>query len=103
MEDVNPNGLLAEVVTKLREILPEVVARYQVLDMALFGSLVRQEAHPGSDLDVLITFREPPSLLQFLELQGHLSDRLGVKVDLVMKDALKPRIGERILRELVPL
>jgi len=36
-------------------------------------------------------------------LENYLSDTLGVKVDLVMKDALKPRIGERILNEAVPV
>jgi predicted nucleotidyltransferase len=88
---------------KLRRMLPEVTARYQVHEMALFGSFVRSEGSRASDLDVLVSFKEPPSLLKFLELQAHLSDSLGLKVDLVMKDALKPRIGERILRELVPL
>ena len=103
MEPMSPSARLDEMVKKLRGILPEIAARYQVREMALFGSFVRQETSAGSDLDLLVSFREPPSLLQFLELQAHLSDRLGVKVDLVMKDALKPRIGERILRELVPL
>ena len=103
MEAVIPSARLDEMVKKLREILPEVTARYRVREMALFGSFVRQDSSPGSDLDILVSFSEPPSLIQFLGLQAHLSDRLGVKVDLVMKDALKPRIGERILRELVRL
>ena len=44
-------------------------------------------------------FDVPPSLFEFIRLENHLSDTLGVKVDLVMKDALKPVIGQRILRE----
>lgn len=64
---------------------------------------MREEQGPGSDLDVLVTFREAPSLLKFIELEDYLTKALGVKVDLVVKDALKKRIGDRILAEVVPL
>ena len=67
----------------------------------MFGSYVRQQKHVGSDVDLLVTFVEPPSLIQFIELENELSDRLGIKVDLVMRDALKPAIGQRILNEVV--
>ncbi len=49
----------------------------------------------------LVTFDEPPSLLQLIELENHLTDLLGVKVDLVMQDALKPRIGKRVMSEVL--
>jgi hypothetical protein len=49
----------------------------------------------------LVTFSKPPSLFKFVRLENHLSDTLGVKVDLVMKDSLKPAIGKHILREAV--
>jgi uncharacterized protein len=63
---------------------------------------VRAEQGRDSDLDILITYREIPSLLGFIALENYLSDQLGVKVDLVMKDSLKPKIGQRILREAFP-
>ena len=50
---------------------------------------------------VLVEFAEVPSLFRFIELKDHLSSLLSVKVDLVMKETLKPRIGERILSEVV--
>ena len=56
-----------------------------------------------SDLDVLVSFSETIDLFTFVELENYLSDILGVKVDLVMKDALKPRLKERILSEAVYL
>jgi len=56
-----------------------------------------------SDLGVLVTFKEDPSLLTFIAVENYLSDRLGVEVDLVMKDSLKPKIGKQILREAVPV
>ena len=87
----------------LRELLPDLAARYQVASLGLFGSYLHGTQRPDSDLDVLVTFREPPSLLQLIELENHLSDQLGVKVDLVLRDSLKRHIGERVLREVVPV
>lgn len=75
--------------------------RYRVESLSIFGSYVRQEQHAGSDIDVLVTFSEPPSLLEFVALENHLSDLLDVKVDLVMRDALKPHLRPRILEEAV--
>ena len=94
---------VSELLHSLRATLPELQARYSVQDVALFGSYVRGANRPGSDLDVLVTFREPPSLLHFLELENTLADQLGVPVDLVMRDSLKPRLGQRILEEAVPV
>ncbi|MGH7253083.1 MAG: nucleotidyltransferase family protein [Nitrospiraceae bacterium] len=87
----------------LRERMPELKDRYKVTSMGLFGSYVRQAQRKKSDLDLLVEFQEPPSLLTFLRLEHDLSDLLGVKVDLVMKDALRPTIARRILSELVPV
>jgi predicted nucleotidyltransferase len=92
---------------QLREILgqqlPSLRQRYHVDSLGLFGSYVRHENRPDSDLDILVTFSETPSLLRLIELENLLSDLLGIKVDLVMRDALKPQIGPRILAEVVPV
>ncbi len=87
----------------LRERLPELRARYSVKALWLFGSYVRGEQRRRSDLDILVEFEKAPTLLEFVDLQYALSELLGVKVDLVMKTALKPSIGERILAEMVPV
>lgn len=87
----------------LRESLPMLAEQYHVSTLELFGSYVRHEERKNSDLDVLVTFTKAPSLLKFVRLENHLSDILGVKVDLVMKDSLKPAIGKHILREVVPV
>ena len=87
----------------LHELLPELAEKYHVRSLEVFGSYVRDEQTPESDLDVLVTFDEAPGLLEYISLENHLSDLLGVKVDLVMKSALKPRIGQNILREAVPV
>lgn len=98
-ESSNLDHLLAH----LRAHLPELRERYGVRTLGVFGSYVREEQCGSSDLDVLVEFDRTPTLLEFVDLQYHLSDLLGVKVDLVMKRALKPAIGRRILAEVVPV
>ena len=86
---------------KLREQLPFLSEKYNVKSLGVFGSYVRDQQRPDSDLDLLVTFEKLPSLLKFIELENYLTDILGIKVDLVLKDSLKPRIGERVLKEKV--
>ena len=59
-------------------------------------ALISEIERPESDLDLLVKLDSPPSILKFIELEQPLSDLLGIKVDLVMKDALKPSINSRI-------
>jgi len=94
---------LKKVFQTLRGHLPELRERYKVKSLGVFGSRVRGDQRTRSDLDVLVEFSEPPSFFEFLDLQDHLSDLSGTKVDLVMKSALKPVIGQHILQEVVPL
>lgn len=75
--------------------------KYNVREIGIFGSYVRGEQSEKSDLDILVDFKEVPSLFDLVEVQDYLSDQLGVKVDIVMKSVLKPRIGRRILEEVV--
>lgn len=94
---------LDEHLMRLRQHMPDLEKRFHVRSLGVFGSYVHHRQNPGSDLDLLVSFEKLPSLLGFLALENHLSDLLGLKVDLVMEDALKPRIGERILSEVVPV
>ena len=87
----------------LRQQLPLLAEWYGVETLEVFGSYVRAEQKADSDLDILVTFREEPSLLTFIAIENYLSDTLGVKIDLVMKDSLKPAIGEVILNEAMPV
>ena len=94
-------GRTAEFFRILREHLPELNEQYGVSYLGLFGSYLRGEERKDSDLDVLVAFDRIIDLLEFVALQRELGDLLGVDVDLVMKSALKPRIGKRILAEVV--
>ena len=91
----------SEILEALRVHLPEVRERYHVTTLGVFGSYVRGEQGRRSDLDILVEFSQAPTFLQFLSLEEELCAALGVKVDLVMRKALKPAIGRRILAEVV--
>ena len=94
---------LEEVLTCLRQHRRELDERFRLKSLSVFGSYVRRQQGKSSDLDLLVEFEEPPTLLEFLRLEQRLCDLLGTKVDLVMKEALKPTIGRRILEEAVPV
>jgi len=98
-----PQSAIPQFRETLRQLMPVLAEDYQVASLGLFGSYVREQQRPDSDLDVLVTFQDAPGLLKFMELEAYLSEHLGVRVDLVMKDALRRRIGEEILREVVPV
>lgn len=96
---------LQEIQTALQQHLPDVQQKYQVRRLGIFGSFVRGEQTDTSDVDVLVEF-DPNArfgLLTFCQLENDLSELLQRKVDLVMKDGLKPRLGERILQEVIYL
>ncbi len=95
--DVNLNRI-REILSEHKELLKK---RFKVKEIGLFGSYVRGEQKETSDVDVLVEFEETPTLLEFVELENYLSELLGVKVDLVMKRALKPNIRKFVLKEVV--
>ena len=88
-------------IKKLQEMLPELKKKYPIKYIGVFGSYVRGEQSASSDLDILVEFNGSITLLGYARLENELSDKLGIKVDLVSKTALKPRIGKHILSEVV--
>ncbi|OQX15791.1 MAG: hypothetical protein BWK80_40685 [Desulfobacteraceae bacterium IS3] len=94
---------LTNIIKKLQNLKPFLEKYYGVDYLGVFGSFVRNEQTATSDLDVLVTFYKIPDLFKFIEIENYLSDLMGVKVDLVTKDTLKPRIGKQILSEVIPI
>ncbi len=92
-----------QIMKNLKEIKPFIERKYGVENLEVFGSYIRGEQKRGSDLDILVEFYETIDLFKYMELENYLSKKLGVKVDLVMKDTLKPRIKDRILNEAIPV
>lgn len=83
----------------LQEQKPLLEQKYHIKEIGIFGSYVRGDQHQRSDVDILVDFNMTISAFSFIDLKYDLTDKLGVKVDLVAKNALKPRIGKHILEE----
>jgi hypothetical protein len=75
--------------------------RFGVRSLELFGSLARDEAHAGSDVDFLVEFDDGPTFDQFMDLKFFLEDLLARRIDLVTRAALKPRMRPVVEREAV--
>lgn len=84
-----------------KEALADLCRQYHVRELALFGSALRADFRPDSDLDLLVTF-EPGArigLLALARLTRQLSELLGRKVDLVPKEGLKPLLRDEVLSQ----
>ncbi|RJX30006.1 MAG: nucleotidyltransferase [Desulfarculus sp.] len=94
---------IAGIKDKLRREKERLRRDFNVGAIGVFGSCARGEAGQDSDIDILVEFAAPIGLFRFMELEDHLGELLGVKVDLVSKKALKPAIGRQILTEIVQI
>lgn len=74
---------------------------FHVASLRLFGSVARDEASPGSDVDLLVTFEQPPTFSQFMGLRILLEDLLGAPVDLVTEAGLRDRIRSMVEQEAI--
>jgi uncharacterized protein len=74
--------------------------RFSVQRIGLFGSCARGDAHPDSDIDVLVELGEP-TFDHYMDLKFCLEDLLGASVDLVLADCVKPRLQPIIAQEVV--
>jgi hypothetical protein len=79
--------------------ISEICARFEVKELALFGSVLRPDFRSDSDIDLLVEFTPGArvGLLRFIELQEDLSRAFGRKVDLVSKNGLRPLIRDEVL------
>lgn len=95
MTEKNLNEIRAE----LQVLKPMLKKRFKVETIEIFGSYVRGDQTEKSDVDLLVTYRSPYSLWELIDAERFLKRKLHVRVDLVPKDSLKPRLKDRILSE----
>lgn len=102
MNTPNENKLTI-LLKKIRDIKLEIQEEYNIEELGLFGSYVRGEATENSDIDILVKFKSEArfGLVTYCELENLFTEKLGKKVDLVMKDYLKPHLGKSILNEVI--
>ena len=84
---------------RLSVLLPELRARFGVRELAVFGSVARDEATDASDLDLIVDFDGPATFDAFMGLKLFLEDTLTVRVDLATRPSLKSRLKARVEAE----
>jgi uncharacterized protein len=91
----------ADVVTLIAARRQEMVDRFGVRSLSLFGSMARDDARPDSDVDVLVEFDGPTTLDRHMGLLVFLEDLLGRRADVLTTKGLKPRLRPLINQDLV--
>lgn len=90
-------------IEKLKDLQDELHHKFGVSKIGVFGSYARGENEKDSDIDILVEFDRSVNLFEFARLKMFLSEQMGLKVDLVTPDALKPMIKESILNNTIYL
>ena len=81
----------------------KIEQKYGVKEIGIFGSYARGDTTETSDVDILVEFRKPVGLLKIMNLQNYLSDILGIKVDIVVKESIREELKDNILKEAIYL
>jgi predicted nucleotidyltransferase len=89
-----------EALDRLSEYRDEIRA-CGVKSLLLFGSVARDEARPDSDIDLLVEFEPSVGLFEVVRFQNYLEGILGQRVDLVLHDAIKQQLRDRIMKDVV--
>ena len=92
---------LRDISRVLKEHKTEVCRKYNVTEIGVFGSYVRGEQQVRSDIDILVSFSGIPDVFKYMELEEYLKRLLRQRVDLVRKEAIRPELKEKILKETV--
>ena len=79
----------------------EIVHRFGVKKLGVFGSAARGEMREGSDIDVLVEFDSPATFDGYMDLKFYLEDLFGRSVDVVIEDTVKPRMRPLIEKDLI--
>ncbi|MFZ4856345.1 MAG: nucleotidyltransferase family protein [Desulfuromonadaceae bacterium] len=85
----------------LLQVKPELVGRYGVTRLALFGSTARDTARNQSDVDILVAFDGPATSSRFFGVQFLLEDLFGCRVDLVTEKALRSELRPYVEQEAI--
>lgn len=92
---------LIEIKSVLHAHSDDLRKRYGITNLAVFGSVVRGEAREDSDVDVLAVFERPIGLLALCSAENYLINLLGVEVDLIPREDVRPELRERIYAEAI--
>ena len=74
---------------------------YKIKNIGIFGSYAKNSAKEKSDIDLIVEFEEPVSLLGVIKAENYLTELLGIKVDLVSKEDIRKELKETHLKEVI--
>ena len=94
---------LTLIIKNLQKNKSTLAKKFKVKELAVFGSYAREENLKNSDLDLLVEFSEPVSFFTFFDLEEYLEKTLKIRIDLVSKKALKPKLEQHILRDIITI
>ena len=96
-------GDLARLLQEKREDILRIAEKHGASNVRVFGSVARGEAGPGSDVDFLVEVEPQRSLMDISSMVVELQSLLGCSVDLVEPEGLHRLVGDRVLKEAMPL
>ena len=91
---------LGKIKKQLEEIKPEIIKKYHVESIGLFGSVVRNDFLPESDIDIIVAFTKPVGI-EFIDLADFIEKKLAQKIDLVSKNGIKEKYFKSIEDDIV--
>jgi hypothetical protein len=91
---------LKETIDKLSLLKPELIKKYPIASIGLFGSIVRDDFTENSDIDIIVEFNDKIGI-EFIDLADELEEKLNWKVDLVSRGGIKPKYLEVIEKQII--
>lgn len=85
---------------KIFEKIVQILKNEGAGKIAVFGSYIRGEEKPKSDIDIIVEFSERKSLLELVRIERELSEVLGIKVDLLTEKSISPYLIDTIRKEM---
>ncbi len=95
------NTNFEQIYQTLQQYLTKLQEQYRVKTLGIFGSYVKGKATDDSDLDLLVEFHGDLTFDKYMDLKFFLEDLFDKKIDLVIRDDLKPQIREKVLGETI--
>jgi predicted nucleotidyltransferase len=91
---------LTSIKNRLKQLKPELQRKYHVNSIGIFGSAVRNDFTPESDIDIIVDFNQPIGI-SFIDLADFLEKEVQSKVDLISRNGIKPQYFSAIENEIV--
>lgn len=92
---------LEEIKSTLKQLKPIIEQKYHITHLGIFGDYIKGDIPENSEINILVDYVEPPSLLELVDMEYFLTDLLKIKTDIISKKGLKGTRRERILSEVI--